>query len=69
MVRLGGVLFVVGLGSFVLPLIGYQFTLISLFDDYQPWVGIIVAVLGIALVLLGMRRQQEKSAGSQNTSV
>jgi len=54
--NLGVLLIVLGLGSFILPLIGFQFTLMSWVDLYQPWAGIGVAIGGVALVLLARSR-------------
>ncbi|HEY3522940.1 MAG TPA: hypothetical protein VGK63_04500 [Candidatus Limnocylindrales bacterium] len=64
MAQLGVVLILVGLGSFLLPLIGYQFTLVSLFDEQQPWTGIVIIALGIALVAWALARQRSTAARS-----
>jgi hypothetical protein len=68
MVALGGALFVIGIGSFVLPLIGYQFTLVSLFEDYQPWVGIGLAIIGAALAMYGGARRSAARTVSRDGS-
>lgn len=52
MAGLGGLLLLLGLGSLVLPLIGYQFTLLEPLDPYQPFAGIIVAVIGAVILAL-----------------
>jgi hypothetical protein len=57
MIGWGIALIIIGAGSLLLPMLGYQFTLMELVDDYQPYAGIVVAVVGAALVLLGMNRQ------------
>jgi FtsH-binding integral membrane protein len=53
MVSLGVLLVIIGVGSFVLPMIGVS---IPALDPYQPWVGIIIAALGLITVLFGARR-------------
>ena len=57
MIGWGIALIIIGAGSLLLPQLGYQFTLMELVDDYQPYAGIVVAIIGAALVLLGMNRQ------------
>jgi hypothetical protein len=57
MVGWGIALIIIGAGSLLLPMLGYQFTLMELVDDFQPYAGIVVAIIGAALVLLGMNRQ------------
>jgi hypothetical protein len=64
-IALGGALFVIGIGSFLLPLVGYQFTLLSLFEDYQPWVGLGLAVVGAALAIYGGARRQASRRDAQ----
>ena len=59
MIGWGIFLIVLGAGSLLLPQLGYQFTLMELVDDYQPYAGIVVAIIGAALVVLGMNRQTE----------
>ncbi len=48
----GALLILFGLGSFLLPLVGFQFSLMGWVDPYQPWAGIGVALAGVALLLL-----------------
>jgi hypothetical protein len=54
MIALGVLLVIIGVGSFVLPMIGYP---IAAFGGYQPWVGIIIAAVGLITVLFGARRR------------
>jgi hypothetical protein len=58
MVGWGIFLIILGAGSLLLPSLGIQFRLMELVDDYQPYAGIVVAIIGAALVLLGMNRSQ-----------
>jgi FtsH-binding integral membrane protein len=54
MIALGVFLVIIGVGSFVLPMTGYP---IAAFAGYQPWVGIIIAAVGLIAVLFGTRRR------------
>ena len=53
MVGWGIFLIIIGAGSLLLPQLGFQFRLMELLDDYQPYAGIVVAIIGAGLVLLG----------------
>jgi hypothetical protein len=64
MVGWGVFLIILGAGSLLLPLLDYQFTLMELLDDFQPWAGIVVAVIGAAMVLFGMSRSQATAGGA-----
>jgi protein-S-isoprenylcysteine O-methyltransferase Ste14 len=66
MLSLGVLLVILGIGSFVLPMIGYQFTLMDPIEEYQPWAGIIVAAVGLITVLWAGRR---RAAAQQQTTV
>jgi hypothetical protein len=59
MVGWGIFLIILGAGSLLLPMLDLQFRLMELVDDYQPYAGIVVAVIGVALVLLGMNRHPD----------
>ena len=56
MVSLGILLIVLGFGSLLLPVFDIQFTLMSFMDEYQPWAGIVIGVIGLGLV--GWSRSQ-----------
>ena len=56
MVGWGIFLIILGAGSLLLPSLGFQFQLMELVDDFQPYAGIVVAIVGAGLVLLGMNR-------------
>jgi hypothetical protein len=58
MVGWGIFLIVIGAGSLLLPMLGYQFTIMELVDDYQPYAGIVAAVIGAILLFMGMTRRQ-----------
>jgi hypothetical protein len=57
MIGWGIFLIIIGAGSLLLPMFGFQFTLMSFVEAYQPWAGIVVAIIGVALVVYGMNRQ------------
>lgn len=62
MVGWGVFLIILGAGSLLLPMLDLQFRLMEFVDDYQPYAGILVAIIGVALVLLGMNRRPEADA-------
>ena len=62
MVGWGIFLIILGAGSLLLPALGFQFRLMELLDDYQPYAGIVVAIIGAGLVLLGMNRGSTTTA-------
>lgn len=68
MIGWGITLIIIGAGSLLLPMLGYQFTLMELVDDFQPYAGIVVAIIGAALVLLGMNRQSETTVEARQAS-
>jgi hypothetical protein len=62
MVGWGIFLIIMGAGSLLLPSLGFQFRLMELVDAYQPYVGIVVAIIGAVLVFLGMTRGSQMTA-------
>ncbi len=58
MIGWGILLIVLGAGSLLLPQLGFQFRLMELLEDFQPYAGIAVALIGAVLVYLGMNRGQ-----------
>jgi hypothetical protein len=59
MVGWGIFLIILGAGSLLLPMLDLQFRLMELVDPYQPYAGIVVAVIGAVLVFLGQTRRTE----------
>lgn len=59
MISLGVLLVILGVGSLVLPSLGYQ---LDLLDAYQPWAGIIVAAIGLITILFGAQRRGREGA-------
>jgi drug/metabolite transporter (DMT)-like permease len=55
-------LIVLGAGSLLLPLINMQFRLLEPLDPYQPFAGIIVAVIGVVLFVLAQQRATAAAA-------
>lgn len=41
---------ILGIGSFILPYMGLQFRLLSLFGDKQPAVAVVLALVGAVMV-------------------
>ncbi|WP_370947590.1 hypothetical protein AB5J62_08535 [Amycolatopsis sp. cg5] len=62
MLRLGIFLAIIGFGSMVLPQFDLQFTLLMWADPYQPTIGIVVGVIGLALVGVGVAAKNKKKA-------
>lgn len=58
MKSLGGTLLILGIGSFILPLMGFQFRLISIFGNNQTIAAIIMVIVGIILLLVGGNKSQ-----------
>lgn len=56
MVSLGVLLVVVGIGSIVLPAAGISSGFLDSLDPVQPWLGVIVAAVGLITILFGQRR-------------
>lgn len=67
MVSFGVLLVVVGIGSFVLPAAGINSGFLDSLDSVQPWLGVIVAAVGLITVLFGQRRRA--SVQTQTTVV
>ena len=55
MANFGVLLILLGVGSFVLPMLGRQFALMGWVDPYQPFAGIGVALAGVALLFFVRR--------------
>jgi hypothetical protein len=54
-----GVTFIVlGAGSFILPMMGVQFRLISLFGEAAPVVGVVLLALGVLMVVMGPKSEE-----------
>jgi hypothetical protein len=57
LLRWGISFLILGVGSFVLPLVGLQFRVINAFGDAAPCAGGVFAVVGIALVVAGLAKR------------
>lgn len=64
----GGLLFILGLGSFLLNYFNYEFKLLAWIDTWGPSVGIAIraglVVVGAALWLIGNKREKAAPASS-----
>jgi Na+-driven multidrug efflux pump len=52
MARLALLLIVLGFGSLVLNLFNMEFRVLAWADDYQPWAGIGIGVLGVLIIVI-----------------
>jgi hypothetical protein len=68
MTGFGVLLIVLGVGSLLLPMLNLQFRLMEFVDPYQPWAGILVAVIGAALVAFGLQRSRAAAAPAAGTA-
>lgn len=68
MLSLGVLLVILGVGSFVLPMIGYQFTLMEPIEPYQPWAGILMAAVGLVIVILAARGRRAPATVVETTT-
>lgn len=59
MTNIGGLMILLGAGSFILNMMGRQFTLLMWIDNWGPTVGLAIRialiVLGAILVFMGMK--------------
>ena len=60
MKNLGIFLIIMGIGSFILPMMGLQFRLMSLMDKGQPAAGIVVAMMGGLFTYLGIKSERSE---------
>ena len=60
----GVLLLLLGIGTFVLDAFDRQFAVLAWAEDYQPWVSIGLAVLGLILVIATMMRSRDSEAAS-----
>jgi hypothetical protein len=56
--RLAIWLMILGVGSFILPMMGSQFIILSLFGPYAPIAGGAMAVVGLILLIVSFRADQ-----------
>jgi hypothetical protein len=59
---LGLMLLIIGGGSFILPMMGRQFILVSVFGEYEKPAAIGMIVLGAILTLVSLKGKKEKKA-------
>ncbi|NZA26899.1 hypothetical protein H0E84_10935 [Luteimonas sp. SJ-92] len=67
MKSIGGLMFVLGLGSFLLNFMNMEFKLLTWIDNWGPTVGtiirVVMIVVGVALWVLGNRQEKAVAAG------
>lgn len=64
MVRIGIYLIILGIGAFILPMMGLQFRILSIFGENDWLMGLIVGVIGLGLVAGGSMTGQGGGSGS-----
>jgi hypothetical protein len=64
MFNLGMTLIVLGIGSFLLPLAGIQFRILSIFGDSASGVGVVLAIVGFLLLIPSMSKSKGQSSSS-----
>jgi hypothetical protein len=64
MIRWGVILLFLGIGSFILPLIGMQFRLINIFGDDPATSAIVFIIAGAVLVAIGKARERGPRAAA-----
>jgi hypothetical protein len=67
MARLALFLIVLGFGSLVLDLFNMEFRILAWAEDYQPWAGIGIGVLGVLIILIQVLVGRAKNAESTPT--
>jgi len=59
MIGIGALLALLGAGSLILPEMGYQLRIMEPLEDAQPFAGIAIIVVGIALIAFGIVRKNK----------
>jgi hypothetical protein len=65
MLSAGLILTILGFGSLLLPVFGLQFKLLSLLDGAQPWIGILIGLVGLALLVVGFMQNNNQEGQQQ----
>ena len=65
MTSIGGLLAILGFGSLILPAFGLQFKLLAAVEGAQPWFGIILGVIGLALLVFGFMQNSKQQEHPQ----
>ena len=69
MVGWGLILLILGLGSFLMPLLGMQFALARIFGPgNETVVGIALSVAGLLLIIIGLRRGRTSDVDTRTRS-
>lgn len=59
MIGWGISILVIGAGSFILPMMGLQFRIMKPLESSQPIAGIVVALVGAALIAMGVKNRDD----------
>lgn len=69
MLQLGGLLLILGFGTFVLDLFDYEFRILSWATDYQPWLSLGLGIAGLIIVgLTFFLGKNDEPAAAESTS-
>jgi hypothetical protein len=68
MKRFGIFLLVIGIGTFILPYMGLQFKIMSIFGDNQRTAAIVAAVVGLILIALDTARNKKQNVEEKDTA-
>jgi hypothetical protein len=68
MKRFGIFLLVIGIGTFILPYMGLQFKIMSIFGDNQGTAAIVAAVVGLILIALDTARNKKQNVEEKDTA-
>jgi len=63
MARVGWLLLIFGAGSLLLPVFDLQFRILQPIEDFQPYAGIALAVIGAVIIALPMLRARSGGSG------
>jgi hypothetical protein len=68
MTGFGVLLIILGLGSLLLPMLNIQFTLMTALDAYQPWAGILTALIGVVLAAIPIMRARQAAMAAPTSA-
>lgn len=61
---IGTLLVILGFGSLILEQFNMEFRLLAWANDYQPWFGIVLGVIGVVLILVHFASRNKDGGGS-----
>ena len=64
----GATLFIVGVGSFVMPMLGYQFIVVRVFGRHGWMAALGLIVIGLGLLVASFRRKRVRKEAPARTA-